>query len=149
HIDCVLDVGANRGQYHDFLRERVGFEGWIISFEPVARALGLLRDRAARDPRWVIEGYALGSEPGRHPMNVMDPDFLSSFRAPDYSKLRLYAQRDVFDHVESVDTRTLDSALAELRQRHPLNNLYLKLDTQGFDLEIIRGAATTLPSVLA
>ena len=26
-IDCVLDVGANTGQYRDFLRDQVGYEG--------------------------------------------------------------------------------------------------------------------------
>jgi FkbM family methyltransferase len=148
-IDCVLDVGANRGQYRDFLRDRVGFEGWIISFEPAPRAVALLRDRAASDPRWMIQGYALGSEEGRQPLNVMNPDFLSSFRTPDYSKVRLYTEREVFDHVEPVDVRTLDSVMGELRLRHPFNNPYLKLDTQGFDLEIIRGASSTLPAIRA
>lgn len=148
-IDCVLDVGANRGQYHDFLRDRVGFDGWIISFEPVPRAVALLRNRAATDPRWLIQGYALGSEDGRQPMNVMKPDFLSSFRTPDYSKVRLYTQRDVFDHVESVEVRALDSVVRELRLSHPLSNPYLKLDTQGFDLEVIHGASSTLPAIRA
>ena len=35
-IDCVLDVGANVGQYRDFLRDKVLFDGIIISFEPVS-----------------------------------------------------------------------------------------------------------------
>ena len=148
-IDCVLDVGANRGQYRDFLRNRVGFDGWIISFEPVPGTVALLRDRAAADPRWLIEGYALGSEEGRQPINVTKPDFLSSFRTPDYSKVRLYTEREVFDHVESVDVRTLDSVVGELRLHVPLNNPYLKLDTQGFDLEVVRGASSTLPEIRA
>ena len=33
-IDCVFDVGANVGQYATALRDRVGFRGQIISFEP-------------------------------------------------------------------------------------------------------------------
>jgi len=33
-IDLVIDVGANLGQYRDFIRKAVGFEGWIVSFEP-------------------------------------------------------------------------------------------------------------------
>lgn len=149
-IDCVLDVGANRGQYRDFLRERVGFDGWIVSFEPVPQTVALLRARAATDPRWLIQGYALGSEDGRQPINVMKPDFLSSFRTPDYAKVRLYTERDVFDHVESVEVRALDSVIGDLRSGHStMNNPYLKLDTQGFDLEVIRGASATLPEIRA
>ena len=148
-IDSVLDVGANRGQYRDFLRNHVGFTGWIISFEPVPHNVALLRERAASDQRWVIQGYALGSEDAALPMNVMKPDFLSSFRRPDDSKVRLYTEREVLDHVEAVEVRRLDPVLAELRRSHPLTNPYLKLDTQGFDLEVIRGAPSTLPTVRA
>lgn len=36
-IDCVLDVGANVGQYRDFLRDQVLYRGTIVSFEPVTR----------------------------------------------------------------------------------------------------------------
>jgi FkbM family methyltransferase len=148
-IQCVLDVGANCGEYRDFLRDRVGFTGWIVSFEPVPRNIALLRGRAASDPRWLIQGYALGSEDGSQPFNVMQPDSLSSFLRPDYSKGRLFTHIEVFDHVETVDVRRLDSALGELRQSYTLNNPYLKLDTQGFDLEVIRGALSTLPTVRA
>ena len=44
-IDCVLDVGANVGQYHDFLRDKVLYDGPIVSFEPVGGHVELLRER--------------------------------------------------------------------------------------------------------
>src|SRR4026209_949390 len=38
-IDCVIDVGANRGQYGRLLRTEVGYRGYIASFEPQSTAL--------------------------------------------------------------------------------------------------------------
>src|SRR3954470_2506157 len=73
-IDCVLDVGANVGQYHDFLRDKVLYEGSIVSFEPVGRHVELLRQRARADSGWHIEGYALGAHEGTLPINVMVSD---------------------------------------------------------------------------
>ena len=60
-IDCVLDVGANAGEYRDFLRDKVLYDGPIISFEPVSRHIDALRERSRGDRDWHIEGYALGS----------------------------------------------------------------------------------------
>lgn len=49
-IDCVIDVGANAGQYGKFLRE-IGFEGHIVSFEPVSVAFTLLEQQSAADEK--------------------------------------------------------------------------------------------------
>src|SRR5438128_6981528 len=70
-IDCVLDVGANVGQYHDFLRDKVLYEGLIVSFEPIGRHVELLKSRARAERDWHIEGYALGPREGTLPINVM------------------------------------------------------------------------------
>src|SRR5438046_9585223 len=50
-INCVLDVGAHRGEYGLELR-RSGYRGFIISFEPVTENFVALERRAAGDPRW-------------------------------------------------------------------------------------------------
>jgi hypothetical protein len=52
NIDCILDVGANVGQYHDFLRDKVLYGGPIVSFEPVSRNIDRLLDRARFDSAW-------------------------------------------------------------------------------------------------
>src|SRR5579871_2898133 len=51
-IDCVLDVGANAGQYGQFLREQVGYRGLIFSFEPVSDTYSQLCTAAKGDPKW-------------------------------------------------------------------------------------------------
>jgi FkbM family methyltransferase len=148
-IDCVLDVGANVGQYHDFLRNNVLFDGTIISFEPVSRHVSRLRERAQADPDWHIDDCALGANNGSLSINVMVSDQFSSFLEPDNSRVRDYAGLNVPCHTETVAVKTLDSVLPELRQRHGFRRPYLKLDTQGFDIEVLEGALQSLPGIPA
>ena len=88
-IDCVLDVGANVGQYHDFLRDKVLYDGPIVSFEPVSRHVDALRERSRRPTatgtsramRWAHARVAL-------PINVMVSDQFSSFLEPDNGRVQ-------------------------------------------------------------
>ena len=85
-IDCVIDVGANRGQYRDQLRELVGYRGRIVSVEPLsALAAGLSARAAQEDPLWEVHACALGATPGTATLNVMATDVFSSFLQPDAS----------------------------------------------------------------
>jgi FkbM family methyltransferase len=148
-IDCVLDVGANIGQYRNFLRERVLYQGMIISFEPVRRHVDLLNEQSRTDTKWLIQGYALGREHGTMPINVMKSDQFSSFLEPDNSQIPAFAPLNVASHTERVEVRTLDEVLPELQQTLGFKCPYLKLDTQGFDVEVLRGAESVLPAIPA
>jgi FkbM family methyltransferase len=145
-IDCVFDVGANVGQYRDFLRNKVRYTGPIVSFEPIASDVSLLRKRAAQDSNWLIEGYALGAERGRMPINVAKSDQFSSFLTPDNSRTPAFAGLNETSHSEIVEIFPLDDIFAALQQRIGFRQPYLKLDTQGYDTEVLRGAKTVLPS---
>ncbi len=146
-VDCVLDVGANVGQYRDFLRDRVYYHGPIISFEPISHHAERLRERARGDRNWHIEGYALGSTECLLPIKVMVSDQFSSFLEPDNSRIQDYDGLNVPHHVETVPVRTLDAVLPGLRERLGFVRPYLKLDTQGFDLEVLRGGLESLKDV--
>jgi FkbM family methyltransferase len=148
-IQCVFDVGANRGQYRRLLRECVGFRGLIVSFEPLSESVRAMREQAKDDARWVIREHALGSDDVRREINVMKLDLLSSFLEPDHSLVSSFNDLNIVARRESVVVRRLDSVIGELEKRHRVRNIYLKLDTQGSDLEVIRGAAATLPMVSA
>lgn len=45
-VDCVFDVGGNRGQYARMLRRRAGYRGLIVTFEPIPEAAAELRTNA-------------------------------------------------------------------------------------------------------
>ncbi len=148
-VDCVLDVGANRGQYRAFLRDTVGYEGWIVSFEPLQQNVKILREEAKNDPRWIVYEFALGKQNGYLDINVMRSDEFSSFLTPDTSLVDDFRELNVVDRKESVEIKRLDEVVPGLRASKQIRNIYLKMDTQGFDLEVIEGAGAELTDICA
>lgn len=148
-IDCVFDVGANKGQFRDLLRNEVGFKGTIISFEPLPDLQAYLMERSKADPCWEVVNCALGREVGTLPMNVTEGSDLSSLRNPsndiNWSAKDRLAVRDVID----VPVNRLDEQFEVLRKAHGFQSPLLKLDTQGYDLEALHGAGKSLNYFLA
>jgi FkbM family methyltransferase len=148
-IDCVLDVGANKGQYHDFLRDQVEYKGTIVSFEPIPDHVEILRRKAKIDHSWFIEDCALGSTRGQATFNIMESTQFSSFLEPDHSSTGTFEGRNEIAKKIPVDVKTIDELLPGLKDRLGFARPYLKLDTQGFDLEVIRGGHEQLKNILA
>ena len=148
-IDCVLDVGANLGQYRDFLRDEIGFRGPIVSFEPIPSHARAMSERAKSDENWVVEGCALGSSSGEAPFNVMKSSQFSSFLSPDHRAVKLFETENQLDHQVTVPIQTLDGVFPEIERRFNCSRVYLKVDTQGYDLEVIKGARDMLTNVQA
>jgi FkbM family methyltransferase len=140
-VNCVIDVGAHEGEYAKRLRAG-GYEGRIVSFEPVPRALAELERAAANDPDWHVHAVALGREDGTTSMNVV-PGTLSSilpatkFGAGRYPRLQQPEQAEI--EVKRLD-RMFDALLDGIDEPRP----FLKLDTQGYDLDVFAGAGDTI-----
>ena len=148
-IDCIVDVGAHRGQYRDFLRDDVGYDGLIVSFEPLPALAAKLAERARSDRRWIVEPFALGRESGFATINVMASDTFSSFLAPSQARTRLFDRGNAVVDRQRVPVRTLDAAMASVRPRVSFARPYLKLDTQGFDLAVLEGGPDFLATTVA
>lgn len=150
NVDLVLDVGANVGQYYDFLRQQVGYQGHVISFEPVPQLSADLRARASKSSYWQIDGRALGSSIGTADFNVMMNTQMSSFLTPDHSNVGfLLLDHNTIEDTIQVEITTVDEMLPGLITKYACKNIYLKLDTQGFDLEVLKGAMACLPRIAA
>lgn len=146
-IDCVLDVGANKGQFALFLRHQLGFKGTILSFEPDQETYNILEKLSENDPLWHCSKFALGSEEKKAKFNIMAASEFSSARQPDTSKL-FKAENTVVDSYD-VNFKTLDSVWPQLKSRYNIKSAYLKLDTQGYDLEVLKGSENILPEMRA
>ena len=136
-VNCVLDVGANCGQYAMSLRE-AGYSGHIASFEPMPQAAAELSKAAEEDPCWSVYPVALGAVSATLPFNA-SPGTGSSLLPPnDFGRRRFrdLGQPEVIEvPVRRLD-EVLDEVFAEVRDPRP----YLKMDTQGYDVEVFSGA---------
>ena len=146
-VDCVLDVGANKGQYVRLLR-RAGFRGRIISFEPVPELFAQLAAAAADDPLWEVHQVALGREDGELEMNVVPGTLSSLLPASEFGSARYERLQEAT--TVAVPVRRLDELLAEVTPADAdRSRMLLKLDTQGFDLEAFAGATGVLDEIVA
>ena len=147
-IDIVIDVGARHGEYGLWLR-RNGYDGWIHSFEPVAESFRALTVRSATDDRWIVHPMALGSQGGQSDINVAEGSVFSSFLEPNAYASETFGSSPEVVATETVQVGTLDEVFEGLVGRVGDPQVYLKLDTQGWDLEVLRGGSQSLPQVLA
>jgi FkbM family methyltransferase len=164
-IDCVLDVGANKGLFGRHVR-MMGYKGPILCFEPLRADCDLISRLARRDPLWRVFNFALGSENVVRPFNVMSlpavGTMLSSFLQPKtnvvYNSLAevaggalvplLPSEKDLVQTTEPVTMRRLDDVLDEVIQDYPaIARIFLKMDTQGYDLEVLKGCTKWLDKV--
>jgi FkbM family methyltransferase len=139
-VDCVLDVGANVGQYGSELR-RIGYQGRILSFEPDPSCYACLEQVSSRDPLWSAYNIALGSKAGEATLNLMAVSLFNSFQSPMVSETASFEKANAVVEQQSVRVETLSDLWPTLQQRFGLTNVFLKMDTQGFDLQVFNGAA--------
>ncbi len=135
----VIDVGASRGQFALFAASR--FPGArIVSFEPLPEPRAQLE--RVLDGRVEVMPLALGAEPGSVLMNVSRQDDSSSVLAIGEAQRRNFPGTEAIDTLE-VPISTLDATLDPPPERPCL----LKIDVQGLELQVLKGAGKTLAGV--
>jgi FkbM family methyltransferase len=133
-VTTVVDAGANEGQTSLLLARRFS-DARIYSLEPLSSTFHKLKGNTARCPNVHCENCALGSEDRTidlYPQKVsMHNSLLPELNRPELS----------IGPAEKVRVRTLDEILVA----QSINNLsLLKTDTEGFDLEVLRGGVGAL-----
>lgn len=140
----VLDVGANTGQFAESLRD-FGYKGIIVSFEPVESVHQKLSKRAAKYKDWqVAERMAIGDKDGEVIINVSQSTDFSSIKQlkSEVSKRKTAAQ---VDKKEKVSIHRLDTLKGKYYTED--ETIFLKVDTQGFEKEVLEGGEELLKIV--
>ena len=141
----VLDAGAHHGLYTLLAARRVGAAGRVIAFEPSSRErkrlVGHLRLNHCKNVS--VQAYALGDRRGEANLFVVAgrEDWCNSLRAP---------QLDAGTSTERVAVERADDMLEKLGVARVD---FIKLDVEGAELSVLRGARRTLtasrPVILA
>jgi len=144
-VDVVLDVGANVGQFAMAIR-KTGFEGRIVSFEPLQDAHAQLSLACRQDPRWeAAPKVAIGAQESEVEINVAGNSFSSSVlpMLEDHVKA---APDSVCVDVERVPQAPLDiAARSYVRER---DVTFIKIDTQGYEGFVLDGATEVLSNAV-
>jgi FkbM family methyltransferase len=137
-INCVLDVGGNRGDFGLLVRS-LGYTGRIVSFEPSPTVLPALNAVAERDGSWKVRPVGLSSESGTAELHL--------HKGPEVDSLLVQvpgiADRvPLFKEIGSatITLSTLAAEYAEAVAGLDEPRVLLKCDTQGHDLDVLKGA---------
>ena len=144
-INVVLDVGANVGNYARELR-RNGFQAKIISFEPILEVFERLRESTADDPQWSCHNLALGEEDAQTAINVSH-NFVSSSLLEVTGISTSAQQATAINRRERIQVTRLDSLRSTMLA--PSDRVYMKVDVQGFEKQVLAGAVETMAQIEA
>jgi FkbM family methyltransferase len=145
-IDLVFDIGANLGQYARRLR-RGGYDGRIVSFEPLSRAHNALEEAAADDPAWAIAPrLALGDSDRPVTLNVSAESDMSSVLDFTADMARLL-DSSAYVGTEVAPQARLDAVFSGYAAAG--DRVMVKIDTQGTERRVLEGARGVLPAVRA
>lgn len=135
-VDFVVDVGANVGQYASEVR-RLGYSGEILSFEPCSEPYQCLKEVSAADQAWRCMNAAAGEF-------AEDSVSIRVYRESVFSSMKTLQVVDMDYQEESIKVIRLDDVLLADPQFMKASRPFLKVDTQGFDEQVLLGATESL-----
>lgn len=138
----VIDVGANKGQFTLYARYRFP-HAKVYSIEPLAGPRGKIHRLFGNDSQVEILGFAAGSEAGSATIDVASSDDSSSLLHQTSLQAERFPGTGV-SGTEEVEVRTLDDVLSSEQLPGPV---LLKIDVQGFEIEVLKGSKAILNQV--
>src|SRR5262249_22225097 len=116
----------------------------LVSFEPLSDAFATLQQAAANDPLWICHNLGLSDAEGTAVLNVSANSYSSSFLPVSARSVRIEPGIGYVGQ-QQAPLRRLDDMIEEIAR--PGEAVYLKIDTQGYELNVLKGALKTLRQV--
>ncbi|MFM9911569.1 MAG: FkbM family methyltransferase [Chitinophagaceae bacterium] len=141
-VDLLLDIGANTGQYA-LMARRIGYRNKIVSLEPMNKAFQLLKQKASTDILWEVMALGAGSTSGIKTLHVAGNSYSSSIlkMMPEHLDAEPISG---YIGTETVMLTTIDEQQDWFASA---SMVYLKIDTQGYEWEVIKGAEKSLGKI--
>ena len=145
NVNLIFDVGANAGQFGVLLRE-IGFDGKIVSFEPLSDARESLQNISRNDPLWQIAlQTAIGEENGEIEIQIAGNSHSSSILDMLDTHVRA-APDSKYIGKEKVALRKLDSIAPDYMDSNSI--AFIKIDTQGYETQVMNGAKKLMSQIV-
>lgn len=134
--DHVLDIGSNYGLYCKFLSVYAGDHGKVMAFEPIKKTFLSLRNNLNHLNISNVEAFNIA---------LSDYDGEAVMQIPEYDKggENLYEARiiteDSIKNSEKVKAAKLDTILPE-----NFSFSFLKIDVEGHEMNVLKGAAHSI-----
>ena len=133
-LKTVFDVGANEGQTLNWVKHHQP-AATLHSFEPVEKSFLKLKAMALKRPGCTVVHTALGAEKGSMDIKLFEEHSVLNSLKPGLMNHEFNAK------TETIQIIRLDSyCMANNINRIDL----LKIDTEGFELEVLQGAGKML-----
>lgn len=132
-IQFVIDIGANSGQWAKEVRDN-GYKGLLLSVEPTREAFSILSASSKKDQNWKTLNCAIDVVAGTRKILISSNEGLSSSFFDLLDDHKKAAPNVELIREELVDTCTLESLIVT----HEIPRIYLKIDTQGSELLVLK-----------
>jgi len=103
-----------------------------------------LKKEAENDPLWDTENFVFGNDDGKSEINIAGNSFSSSIFEMLPAHLQA-APKSAYIGKEEISVRKIDSIIVNYYR--PEQRLFLKIDTQGYEKNVLEGATSSLDKI--
>lgn len=142
-----IDVGGNTGQSIDSIRLYVP-DAKVISFEPNPGLAAVMKARFRNDPGVTIRDIGLSDQPGRFQLHV--PSYLGwvydGLGSLDLEGARSWLSSETiyFFNPKKLTVQSFDCAVETLDMQDISDAIFIKIDVEGTEYEVLKGGIETL-----